>query len=207
MKTLPLLHDFRNSMVLVICLTVLPLLSRAQVSGTFTDRRDGHVYHWVKVGTQSWMAENLRFNLPAGSWAYNNDSAHEANFGRLYTWKAAQAACPKGWHLPSDKEWEALIQSLGGSGEAGVKMQSMDTVGKRKVPAGGTTANPVSTLLSGIRHPDGSCIGINYWGGCWSSGKINDTVAINVLFARGTKDMGMSSNDKNSGFSVRCVKK
>lgn len=198
---------FWNVMVLFASLFFMPMLLNAQSKGTFKDSRDGNVYNWVKIGAQTWMTENLKFSVPDGSWAYNNDSVNLPTYGRLYSWKAAQTACPKGWHLPSDKEWDAVIKTLGGSTEAGLKMQSMDTIGKGPSTAGSAAPGAYSSLLSGIRHPDGSCIGINYWGGCWSSGKINDTIATNVLFAHGTKDMGVSSNDKKSGFSVRCVKK
>ncbi len=194
------------AIALFFSLSILPVLLNAQAKQTFTDIRDNHVYHYVKIGAQSWMAENLRVNLPAGSWSYNNDSVNEKKFGRLYSWKAAQTACPKGWHLPSDKEWNVLIQSLGGSNLAGLKMQMMDTIAGAPGTAGTPAPGTLSSLLSGVRHPDGSCIGMNFWGGCWSSGKVNDSVGNNVLFAHGSKDLGVSSNDKNSGFSVRCVR-
>ncbi len=205
MKKSHFMHGLRNIMTLVVTLSFLPMLLNAQDKGTIKDPRDSRVYNWVKIGTQTWMTQNLKFNAPVGSWAYNNDSANEVNYGRLYSWKAAQTACPKGWHLPSDKEWGVLIQSLGGSAGAGLKMQSMDTIGKAH-PAAVAPANAISTLLGGVRHPDGTCIGLNSWGGCWSAGKVNDTIANNVLFVHGSKEMGLSTNDKNAGFSVRCMK-
>ena len=206
MKRSNLLRVSWNVMVLFAGLTFLPLLLNAQDKGTFKDLRDGRDYNWVKIGPQVWMAENLKFKVSAASWAYNNDSANEVKFGLLYTWKAAQAACPKGWHLPSDKEWGLLVQTLGGSSQAGLKMQSMDTVGKGHGTAGAPAPGALSSLLGGVRHPDGSCIGLNFWGGCWSSGKINDTVGSNVLFAKGSREIAVSSNDKAAGFTVRCVK-
>lgn len=181
-------------------------LMYAQDKGTFRDIRDGLEYRWMKVGNQTWMTGNLKFRSQEGSWVYDNDSANEVNLGRLYSWKAAQAACPKGWHVPTEKEWGALVQSLGGSGEAGNKLNAMDTIVKVHPGAGQTASVIISTLLGGVRHPDGSYSGMNVWGGCWTSGKVNDTVATNILFAKGFKDAGFSTNDKKSGFSVRCLK-
>ncbi len=206
MKNSIALCGLRYAITLFVGLTLLPMLMNAQDKGTFTDSRDGRVYNWTKVGAQVWMSQNLDFNSPAASWAYNSDSANEVSYGRLYTWKAAQVACPKGWHLPSDKEWGVLVQSLGGNSMAGQKMQAMDTVGKNHGPAGSATAGAISSLLSGVRHADGSCIGIATWGGCWTSGKVNDSVGNNMLFAKGAKDLVVSSNDKNSGFAVRCIR-
>jgi uncharacterized protein (TIGR02145 family) len=189
---------------LLIALLFLPLLLNAQEKGIFTDNRDGRSYHWIKMGSQVWMTENLVFKAVPGSWVYNNDSVNEVNFGRLYSWKAAQTACPKGWHLPSEKEWNAFLQALGGSSVAGLKIQEMDTIGD--IVKGIAPLSYTPRLLCGVRHPDGTCSGINYWGGCWTSGKVNDTVATNVLFVRNTKEVGFSTNDKNSGFLVRCVR-
>jgi len=205
MKKSNLIFGLNPVMIMLISLMFISSLAIAQTKGTFTDSRDGRVYAWIKIGNQTWMAENLKFAAHLGSWSYNNDSANLATYGRLYTWKTAQTSCPKGWHVPSDKEWGVLIQTLGGNQAAGLKMQIMDTIVKihAQAPAG---TNALSTLLGGVRHPDGSCIGLNFWGGCWSSGKVNDTVANNVLFAHGRGDLGISTNDKNAGFSVRCIK-
>jgi len=199
-------HGLWNATALLMPLTFIPLLVNAQDKGYFTDARDGMNYHWAKIGSQTWMTGNLDYKIPGGSWAYNNDSVSEMNFGRLYTWKAAQSACPKGWHLPSDKEWGVLIKSLGGPDEAGMRLQVMDTVRHAQSVPGKPPLGVISSLLGGIRHADGSFSGQNSWGGCWSSGKINDTVASNVLFVHGTKSIGPSSNDKKAGFSVRCIK-
>ncbi len=86
---------------------------------TFTDERDGKVYKIVTIGTQTWMAENLAYNGPDsegnpinGIVAYNNDESHVATYGWLYTWNAAMAACPPGWHLPTLGEYNTLFNYL-----------------------------------------------------------------------------------------------
>ena len=120
------IFGFRQGIFLIIMIAFIPSWLSAQESGTFTDPRDGRVYHWVKEGSQTWMTENLQFIDTSGSWAYNNDdTVHVLKYGRLYNWKSAVKACPKGWHLPSEKEWNKLIGFLGNE-TAGLKMQALE---------------------------------------------------------------------------------
>lgn len=99
---------------------------------------DGNTYNTVLIGTQCWMADNLKTTTYSngtpipnvtddGSWAsltsgayvwFNNDIAWKDNYGALYNWYAVDdinGLCPAGWHVPSHFEWIILTDFIGGT--------------------------------------------------------------------------------------------
>ena len=116
----------------------------------------------VRIGNQTWMAENLNITLdlggrPIDAIAYNNDPGLAAVYGRLYTWDGAMQACPPGWHLPSIEEWQELFDFLGGIDVAGGKMKTVDrwdppntgasnSSGFNALPAGGGDGSVFDSL-------------------------------------------------------------
>ena len=115
----------------------------AKISELMTDSRDGQTYKIVKIGDQVWMAENLNVKTEEGSWCYENDPANCEKYGRLYTWEAAQKACPTGWHLPSKGEFKTLLATVRASDEdrsdnlrAGSWENGKDEYGFSALPAG-----------------------------------------------------------------------
>ncbi|MDR0518115.1 MAG: hypothetical protein LBH25_13840, partial [Fibromonadaceae bacterium] len=108
-----------------ITITLLALLCTAafaQQKGTFTDTRDKKAYKTVKIGEQTWMAENLNYNAK-GSKCYDNKDANCKKYGRLYSWETAKTACPSGWHLPTKEEW-AKLQDFAGGSDTNLKTKS-----------------------------------------------------------------------------------
>ena len=78
------------------------------IEGTLTP---GQKYIQKSIGGQIWMAQNL-YETPAGL-PYNNCEVMNSLFGRYYTYEEALTACPSGWHLPTQAEWDALGTDAG----------------------------------------------------------------------------------------------
>lgn len=102
-------------------------------SGILTDERDGQSYKWVRLKDgKKWMSENLNYKTEDSSCFEEKDS-NCVKYGRLYNWQAASTACPKGWRLPSNKEWFAMVDFYGGvyaHGGAYDKYKTVPEVGK-----------------------------------------------------------------------------
>jgi hypothetical protein len=81
---------------LFLSLVLHPFLLYAQQAGTFKDPRDGQIYSSITIGNQTWMAENVRYNVP-GSFLDSNQT--NIKIGRLYNFEQVKKACPKGWYF------------------------------------------------------------------------------------------------------------
>jgi uncharacterized protein (TIGR02145 family) len=182
--------------------------------GSFTDKRDDNTYKTVKIGNQTWMAENLNCDVGDGGWVYDSNASDDATSGRLYDWKTARDACPDGWHLPSDEEWKQLEMYLD------MSRADADTFGLRGVNVGsglkstsgwnsggkGTNESYFSALPSGYRFTNGGFHDQGYGAYFWTSTEFDSNQAWFRSLGYDGGDVGRNSGPKEYGFSVRCIK-
>lgn len=182
-------------LIITMAIIMLALFSQAQQKGTFKDKRDGKTYKTVTISTQTWMAENVNFDV-AGSWCNNCET-----YGRLYTFDAAKTVCPSGWHLPSSDEWKTLMRSM--DGDAGQELKSVegwegdginyDTYGFTALPAG-------SSWGTGKFEWQGS---YTYW---WTANEKDADKGWCYYTGNDISYLDNSADNKTNGYSVRCLK-
>ncbi|MCL2690307.1 MAG: hypothetical protein FWE57_10745 [Chitinispirillia bacterium] len=165
---------------------------------TFTDPRDLRSYRIVDINNRRWMAENLNFTT-ANSWCLFDADSNCAQFGRLYNWEAAMSACPVGWRLPNNDDWDDLFEVAG------------NIIMRHRVLLSteysiGTDELGFSALIGGFRNSDGTWNAVNAgrigrWWGSLDHGSDNAQIMqINI-----TSGLSMVNESKNFGCSVRCV--
>lgn len=217
----------------VITIMLFVILSGCnKYEGNINTVRDieGNVYKTVMIGTQVWMAENLKVtkyndgtpvplvtNSTSWSnstfqgycWYNNNEAALGKIFGGLYNYFALSTArqiCPDGWHVPSETEWEALIIYLGGDSIAGGKLKEADTIHWIKPNTGATNSSGFTALPGGYRSFNGTFTSMGKNGCWWSATESSATEACYVCLGNGIISISRTTAAKTNGFSVRCMK-
>ena len=164
-----------------------------QPKNSFTDVRDGQQYQSIQIGQQNWMAENLKYRIE-GSTCYDNHPFPCRRYGRLYVWESLEFACPEGWRVPTDKDWNRLYRYLGNnsidayaalikSGDSGFNAQF-----------GGWLTQNETFQHAGTR------------GYFWSATEKNDESARYYRLDKVNKAMTRDATEKTIGFSCRCIK-
>ena len=193
-------------------------------TGSFIDDRDDKTYHYIGIGTQFWMMENLAYvdsgiqhitdnsewedNIDYDGWCYYEDSVNNGStYGVLYQWKAAKIACPSGWHLPTYDEWTTLINSLGGDNIAGGKMKEEGTAHWNSPNVDATNTSNFSALPSGRHFYRGSFDGLGNYGYYWCDTEFNSYSAYSILLGFDYANTNVHLDGKKlNGLAVRCVK-
>ena len=197
--------------------------------GTLTDQ-DGNVYKTVAIGTQTWMAENLRTttyndgtaipnvtdddewsDLTTGAYCnYNNTTNTDtiATYGRLYNWYAVNTGklSPTGWHVPTDAEWSTLTDYLGGASVAGGKLKETGTTHWLSPNTGATNETGFTALPGGYRGTSGAFYSVGGNGYWWSATESHATYAWDRNVGCGSSRVYRDLDGKEVGFSVRCLR-
>ncbi len=203
--------------------------------GTMTDERDGKAYKTIKIGTQTWLAENMAW-LPNVSnstdesttdpyyyvYDYEGSDVNEAKetehyktYGTLYNFPAALIACPDGWRLPSDEDFFVLEEFLGmdqsellleGIRSSGLVGKKLKSETNWENDGNGKDAYGFNLLPAG--NNTGGFRNLGKWTGMWTTTVSSNSS--NRQWGRGAWDNsdGFQRDDavKNFAYSVRCIK-
>jgi uncharacterized protein (TIGR02145 family) len=200
------------------------------IHGYLEDRRDGHAYRTVKIGSQVWMAQNLRLVVDS-SWIPGGDVDSGARYGRLYNWPTVMALdpslhatqpngtnqpirgiCPEGWHLPSRAEWAALDTFVGGQLPiTGRDLRSKDGWFMGMIRAQLTDRVGFKGMPAGHRDTTGTYRDFHFAAGWWSASDTTETSAwtrlntADYVSGGGNFRLWEEFIDKREGLPVRCI--
>jgi uncharacterized protein (TIGR02145 family) len=136
--TIPITGTTCNNVIATGTITV------TTVCPTATITYNSYTYNTVAIGTQCWMAENLRTDKYNDGTVIPDETANTSGwgslttgaraeyvatgvtdyvvtYGYLYNWHAvtdSKKLCPDGWDVPTNEEWTILTTYLGGSGQS-----------------------------------------------------------------------------------------
>jgi uncharacterized protein (TIGR02145 family) len=201
--------------------------------GKLIDSRDGNKYTVAKINGSYWMAENLRYvdstgmgNLRGNSWCHEDDKDC-SKFGRLYSWTAAmdfdkrylssrmgytintQGVCPSGWHIPSQIEWNNLVDYLKKQNKdegSGTSLKSTETWEKSDSANAPTNRFGFNALAAGRRNNDGETfLSSGRIAFFWSSTEKDDGTAYGWQLRNDVNELQEGNFYKDHGLSIRCI--
>ncbi len=196
---------------------------------SFVTDVDDNVYNTINIGSQTWMAENLkttRYNdgeaiplvkdekewaglsAPGYCWYRNDDEAFKQDYGALYNWYAinTELLCPAGWHTPNDYDWMVLTILLGGETNAGGKLKQPGFSYWVEPNTGATNDYGFNALPGGFRYSDGKFYDFGFSAYWWTSGDISARKAYFRFIYYTDRNLYRFNNDKTNGYSIRCIK-
>ncbi|SHM87098.1 FISUMP domain-containing protein [Fibrobacter sp. UWB7] len=182
------------------------------IHGTLTDSRDGQEYKTITIGNQTWMAENLRYEIPRDTADTVDvfcpqDPDTLALVGCYYTWNAAMKACPEGWQLPNQSNWKTLVNQISWTAPWGILETACNTNSLTYNSIQGNDVYGLNII------PSGTCNSITkkiIFGGSaefWTSTALNEFFHGIAVFSFINDNLKTDSYTEHSAFkSVRCLK-
>jgi uncharacterized protein (TIGR02145 family) len=193
---------------------------------------DGNEYDVIQIGDQFWMKPNLRVtkykngdnipNVTAGgdNWGdllsgaycyYENDDSDAEKFGALYNAYAvndSRGVCPTGFRVPDTDDWQELMDFLEGDSIAGLELKESGNINWNSPNTGATNSTGFTALPAGARRQDG---GFDFKGlvGQWWTSTESDVFPGKQIYRdmyNSFKSVGIGTDDKAWGKSIRCIK-
>jgi uncharacterized protein (TIGR02145 family) len=214
--------------------TQIRLTASYNCGDVLVDDRDGQSYNTVQIGTQCWMAENLKIGIAIYPSTYQQDNGiiekyraytdwayEDSIYGGLYQWNemmqygtttGAQGICPNGWHVPSNDEFTVLINFLGGLSVAGGKMKETGFAHWNNPNTGATNESGFMALGAGSCWPN-QIPPESYWapyfcrqrGFFWTRSSPTWLMAVACELAYDNQNAHLIQRSWTIGHSVRCI--
>lgn len=205
-------------MAIMVSMKIMPMILSLLVASQFAlakpgkkpnefrDARDKQTYRTVKIAGLEWMADNLNFKTE-GSYCYKDDEDQCMAYGRLYLWDAAKKACPAGFRLPTQKDFESLWTAAGADFNAAYLLKT--TYGWKGETNGNDTLK-FSAMPAGNRFDDETYGNMEKFAFFWSADDAVEGIkpgdARVWYMTNKSMAFGYTSKPKIFGFSVRCVR-
>jgi uncharacterized protein (TIGR02145 family) len=204
-------------------------LLTVSLTGKINKLKSNPDFSEVKIGKQIWSKQNLNvstfkngevikeaktkeewveaYSKKIPAWCYyDNSEENGKKYGKLYNFYAvidSKGLAPQGWHIPSEKEWNELMNGF-------KNVEFVGEVLKEKTgwnrEGNGTNSSGFSALPGGYRYYHGIFSSINSHAYFWSSTEVKPTVGVCSSLICTDGEFYFSEDDKGQGFSVRCVK-
>ena len=206
------------------------LLDEAKINyGYVIDSRDDQYYKTIKIGSQTWLAENLNYEYKVDKKTYGNfENSKHSEYGRYYTWAAAmdsaavfsdeakgcgngvdcsvaieaRGVCLEGWHVPTREEFVSLWSAVGGQSVAGLNLKyrkGWDNGGD------GNNSYGFSALPAGGYYKS-TFLNVGENAAFWSASAFNSKESYFMDLHSSSDDANWNNHTKEEAYPVRCVK-
>ena len=195
------------------------------------DTRDGQKYKAIDIGDQLWMAENLNYGKQINSkqqpvrvgeiekFCYDDNKDNCDDFGGLYSWGemmlykrsddgivgTKQGACPDGWHVPTNREWDNLESYLEEKGVVGDQLKNF-MYWNKPFQSGIVETSGFSALPAGRMDNSGNFYYLGNSTTFWSATKESSEKAWHRTLTNRSGAFYKGNSQVSLRFSVRCVK-